>query len=823
MSSPIFKVRSNRVEDASWRKDMTETWFGTRGFLEEDIEEWLEHEPRLLGEDLLVIERQANPVEAGNLIPDLVAVDRKGDVVIVELKQDWSGDDIYWQASVYAAAYWKRTADEIIDLYGQYLHGARWRAEEGLKYHTGIDFYGEYQGDERERAVQRLLEHTGSNDVDDLKKKLNHRQRLVLVAHCFYESAATAVLWLRERGLDVTCLRLIPYLKDEATKFCYVTVEQLIPGPNEEELLVSLREIPSENDSDMLDRYSILITKFSSSIAAKLNELLSPEILPNKTNESSVKVGDTRYFGFWYSHEPWKFNGFSFGIQVRVAEKGSARFRVTVLFQFYEDTALAETTEEGLAELRQLMKKFTTAAFGCERGELPKGWHEINKSVDVSLDRDGAERVAELLANLIRAVYPRIEKVLGRDVPFAPLRGLTPSPAFRLLPDGKRPEDLTRTAFDFSDALDPHEWLVNDPRFLGEDLLVIQRDHSDVADIWSYILAVDRDGALVAVEPWLYDEDFKPFKTTDWRAPLHAAMCWKRTAGEIIDLYGEYLDGDRTAAVEKLKDHTGSKDEQELRGKLNKRQKALLVARTFAKEVTTTALWLQENYDVDVSCLQLTPYLDEETGECYVDRTDLIRERNPDELLTGLRITVRELAEQTARLDEVEGQGGQITEFSKSVAKKAKAQLEPELRPPYMSPSADKSFDMRFFSLWHSENPWSWFNIFVRAPKGERARFRVTLLYQFNEKWASNAGFGKETIGKLRGLTATFAEKRGWNARPSFGVYYEAGRTVHVALDEPGEDEAAETLAEVIKEMYPRIKRVLDKDASKRSDSGAPE
>ena len=83
------------------------------------------------------------------------------------------------------------------------------------------------------------------------------------------------------------------------------------------------------------------------------------------------------------------------------------------------------------------------------------------------------------------------------------------------------------------------------------------------------------------------------------------------------------------------------------------------------------------------------------------------------------------------------------------------------------------------------------------------------------------AGVSKSTVEKLRGLIATFAEKPGWNARPIFG-FPEAGKTVHVALDEAGAEVAAETLAEVIREMYPRIKRVLDKDAAKRSDSGAP-
>ena len=289
-------------------------------------------------------------------------------------------------------------------------------------------------------------------------------------------------------------------------------------------------------------------------------------------------------------------------------------------------------------------------------------------------------------------------------------------------------------------------------------------------------------------------------------------MCWKRTAGEIINLYAEYLGGDRTAAVEKLQEHTHSKNEEVLKERLNKRQRALLVARTFAKEVTTTALWLQEQYGVDVSCLQLTPYLDEETGECYIDRTDLIRECDPGDLLTGLRLTERELEEQAAALDRLETQGRRITEFSKLVAKKATARLEPELRPTEADKMAQGWRHFWCFGLWRPESPGFTSYIFVSAPKDDPDRFRVTLLLQMWETAVLKAGVSKSTVEKLRGLIATFAEKPGWNARPIVG-FPETGKTVHVALDEAGAEVAAETLAEVIREMYPRIKRVLDKDA----------
>ena len=805
MTSPLFRVireekRVEEVPDEEEPDDLTEAMFGEQGFSEpDDIESWLATAPRLLGEDLLVIQRQAKPVEAVNLWPDLVAIDREGALVIVELKQDYSGYDIYWQASVYAAAYWKRTADEIIDL------------------------YSEYRGDDRDKSVERLLEHTGSESVEDLKKKLNHRQRLVLEAHCFFESAATAVLWLKGHGLDVSCLKLTPYLGEEAEE-CYVRMTEFIPGPGEESLLLSLRHIPSESDDAMLNRYKYRIDKFCRSVAAKLRELLGQEALPDKVNERSKKVDGFHHFVLWYSHTPWTHDGFSFALQVRVTEKGSARFRVTVLFQFREDTARqAGITEENIEELKKFVENLADPDFnyGYESRELFGGWHEANKSLHVRLDRDGADTTARTLAKLIKDSYQKIEDLASkRRILVGSLGTLGPPPALHLLPDGKKPEDLTRTTFDFSDALDPHDWLVNDPRMLGEDLLFIQRDHFDVEGLSCDLLAVDRDGALVSVELWLCDDDFRPRRPVDWwRAFLHAAVWWKREAEDVIALYAEYLGGDRTAAVEKLKQHTGSKDEEELRTKLNRRQRALLVGRIFAKEVTTAALWLRKKHEVDVSCLQLTPYLDEETGECYVDRTDLLQEPVSEDLLSGLSITERELAEQAATLDELEGRGSQITEFSKSVARKAKARLNPELWPSEMSGSADKFFDMRFFSLWRSEPSWFWFNLFVRAPKGEHARFRVTLLFQFSKTAALKAKVGGKSISRLRGLTATFAEKVGWNARPSFGVWYEAGKTVHVALDEAGAEVAAETLAEVIREMYPRIQRVLDKDAPVGSGS----
>src|SRR5258707_13566533 len=53
---------------------------------EDQLEEWIEQNPEILGENLLVIARQLNIPEVGRL--DLLCVDSNGKVVIVELKRD---------------------------------------------------------------------------------------------------------------------------------------------------------------------------------------------------------------------------------------------------------------------------------------------------------------------------------------------------------------------------------------------------------------------------------------------------------------------------------------------------------------------------------------------------------------------------------------------------------------------------------------------------------------------------------------------------------------------------------------------------------------
>ncbi len=87
--------------------------------LEERIETWMTKDPSILADDLLVIGRQV-PTDYGGWI-DLLCLDRKGDVVIVELKRDKTPREITAQALDYASWVKDLSHDRITEIAASFL------------------------------------------------------------------------------------------------------------------------------------------------------------------------------------------------------------------------------------------------------------------------------------------------------------------------------------------------------------------------------------------------------------------------------------------------------------------------------------------------------------------------------------------------------------------------------------------------------------------------------------------------------------------------------------------------------------------------------
>ena len=76
-----------------------------------DIQEWIEGTPQILGEDLLIIGKEL-VLPSGRRL-DLLAVDKQGALVVIELKRDDSGSDVEWQAIKYVSYCSSCSQDEI--------------------------------------------------------------------------------------------------------------------------------------------------------------------------------------------------------------------------------------------------------------------------------------------------------------------------------------------------------------------------------------------------------------------------------------------------------------------------------------------------------------------------------------------------------------------------------------------------------------------------------------------------------------------------------------------------------------------------------------
>jgi RecB family endonuclease NucS len=86
---------------------------------EDMLETWITENPRILGLDLTIIGRQVH-TDFGGLI-DILAMDREGNLTIIELKRDKTPRDIVAQVLDYASWVSALGAKDILNIASEYL------------------------------------------------------------------------------------------------------------------------------------------------------------------------------------------------------------------------------------------------------------------------------------------------------------------------------------------------------------------------------------------------------------------------------------------------------------------------------------------------------------------------------------------------------------------------------------------------------------------------------------------------------------------------------------------------------------------------------
>ena len=213
----LIDKQKNRIEKIK-QVTFSELGFKERGHLQE----WLEANPEALGEDFLIIQKEFSGFNDTNERLDLLALDKKGNAVIIENKLDDTGRDVTWQALKYASYCSTLTKEQIRNIFQQYL-----------------DKRG--QGEE---ATNKLSEFFNNAEYEELTINISQSQRIILVAGSFRKEVTSTVLWLLNFKIKMQCFKVLPFALGEQL---FLTVEQIIPTKDAEDYTISMVDKAQED------------------------------------------------------------------------------------------------------------------------------------------------------------------------------------------------------------------------------------------------------------------------------------------------------------------------------------------------------------------------------------------------------------------------------------------------------------------------------------------------------------------------------------------------------------------------------------------------
>ena len=107
----IFVVSSDLK---SLEKVEEETFINLNIWERKHIQEWIKEAPEILGEELLVVSIEFDRFENSSNRLDILAIDRQGNLVVIELKRDLYAGHADLQAIRYAAMVSSKTIEKLI-------------------------------------------------------------------------------------------------------------------------------------------------------------------------------------------------------------------------------------------------------------------------------------------------------------------------------------------------------------------------------------------------------------------------------------------------------------------------------------------------------------------------------------------------------------------------------------------------------------------------------------------------------------------------------------------------------------------------------------
>jgi len=227
-----------------------------------DLQRVLRSQIEVLGDDLYVLTEEFGDWEDSRRRIDLLAIDQQANLVVIELKRTSDGGHMDLQAIRYAGMVSAMTFERAEQIHAEFL--AR---------------IGEPEGEARTRLLTFLAwdepeEESFAQDV-----------RIILVSEDFSKELTTAVLWLRDRDIDIRCLRLRPYMDGDKR---LIDVQQLIPLPEAQEYQVQLREKEQVGRRKRAEQFDVRLRFWQGLVEFARNR---------RTRHANIKPGTYHWLG----------------------------------------------------------------------------------------------------------------------------------------------------------------------------------------------------------------------------------------------------------------------------------------------------------------------------------------------------------------------------------------------------------------------------------------------------------------------------------------------------------------------------------------------
>lgn len=225
---PIYEARPDGLVPVAMTTFEAEGW-KERG----DIQRLLRDRIASLEDGLMVLTEEFGAWSDSSRRIDLLCLDRNANLVVVELKRTDDGGHMDLQALRYAAMVSAMTFDQAVDTLARHRNRA---------------------SPDTEAAHAEILGFLGWGAPKE--DSFGNDTRIILAAADFGKELTTTVLWLREREIDIRCIRLRPYRL--ANGPLLLDIQQIIPLPETAEFVTRIQEKKAAERKERGERGQLL-------------------------------------------------------------------------------------------------------------------------------------------------------------------------------------------------------------------------------------------------------------------------------------------------------------------------------------------------------------------------------------------------------------------------------------------------------------------------------------------------------------------------------------------------------------------------------------